>query len=171
MALRKPKDNQHPKAVLLGKILEIVRKHRGMTQGEVYERCGVSVASVSAYERGDRYPKNNYLRRICNALDISYGLLSSLIDPPQSYEENQTFVETQIFEEGFLENVIPTIDPHECAEKLIIHTEKTGRESLFEDTVVIQINSEKDLLENFRQLPEKGQRKLMKYISRLITGK
>ena len=173
MALRKPKENQHPKAVLLGKVLEIIRKHRGLTQGEVYDRCGVSVASISAYERGDRYPKTNYLRRICNALEISYGLLSSLLDPPQRIEGPIYTVDEETGEQVVLnpakDHAVPKVDPVKCAEELIAHTEKAGSQSLFEDTVIIQINTEKDLIDNFRQLPEKGQKKLMKYISKLIT--
>ena len=161
MALRKPKENQDPRAVLLGKVIEYVRKERQLTQGEVFKKCGVSVASISAYERGDRYPKTKFLQLLCDALEIDYNILINLTQPPVKavgpiIEYNRILGE-KVVKNPAKEKIVKKIDPIECAKKIILNSSNIKNN---QQNVNLLINK-------FSNLSEENQQKVFDFIDSL----
>jgi len=62
---------------LFARNMRVVRKFRGMTQGELGEKVGCSVASISRYESGKREPDNQTKKKIADAVGF---LLSPLMN-------------------------------------------------------------------------------------------
>jgi transcriptional regulator with XRE-family HTH domain len=50
--------------------LKVCREVAGMTQTELAHRTGISVESISSYERGIRRPSGAYFRRLFIALGV-----------------------------------------------------------------------------------------------------
>ena len=60
----------------IGKIISKIRKDKGMQQGELALKAGITQASLSNIEKGNtKRPSNNSLEPICYALDISIAEL------------------------------------------------------------------------------------------------
>lgn len=53
------------------KEIKRVRKNRKISQAELGKMIGVTAASVSRYENGEREPSVAILRRIAHALDVT----------------------------------------------------------------------------------------------------
>ena len=51
--------------------LKIARKARGITQSEAAHLADMGAAQYESYEKGERIPTNQNLRRICEALNVS----------------------------------------------------------------------------------------------------
>ena len=52
-----------------------IRMHRvaqGLTQAELGEKCGMADSQIGVYERNECIPKEKNLRRIAEALGVSY---------------------------------------------------------------------------------------------------
>lgn len=62
----------------LGKKIMQLRKQHRYTQKHLAERCGETVTSISAYERGQRIPTTQVLERLATALNTT---VIDLIDP------------------------------------------------------------------------------------------
>lgn len=62
----------------LGKKIMQLRKQHRYTQKHLAERCGETVTSISAYERGQRIPTTKVLERLALALNTT---VIDLIDP------------------------------------------------------------------------------------------
>ena len=56
----------------VGENIKKIRKEKGLTQKELGKLCGMSEAQIGQYENGLRNPKMETLKKIANALDISY---------------------------------------------------------------------------------------------------
>lgn len=56
------------------------RERADMSQEALSEESGVSVASISAYERGTSDPSMEYLQKLAEALDVPRGMLLD-VDP------------------------------------------------------------------------------------------
>lgn len=54
----------------IGPALRVLRKVRGLQQGALAERAGVTPQSLSAYERGRRVPNLRTLSKLLDALDL-----------------------------------------------------------------------------------------------------
>ncbi len=161
MALRKPKDNQDPRAVLLGKVIEYIRRERQLTQGDVFKKCGVSVASISAYERGDRYPKTKFLQLICESLDVDYAILIRLTEPPVRAVgptiQYDKFSGEKVIKNPAKDKFVKNIDPISSAKKII-------KNSLNIKNKQQNINL---LLDNFSDLSDKQQKQVFEFIENL----
>jgi transcriptional regulator with XRE-family HTH domain len=66
----------------LAKRIRAFRKLKGMTQQELSDRLGVSIAVLGAIERGTRRPDRRMLRSVAEVLDIDMRELA-----PSSGEE------------------------------------------------------------------------------------
>ena len=66
----------------LGRRLEAARRAQGLSQGDLAERVGVNQNTIGRYEKGDRHPDPEMLRRIAEALDVSADYLLGLTDDP-----------------------------------------------------------------------------------------
>lgn len=64
----------------IGNRIKDCRKEQKMTQKQLGEAMGVSETLISQYERGMRKPKINQLRKIADALNISYNYLVTTPD-------------------------------------------------------------------------------------------
>lgn len=73
----------------LGKRLKMAREAKGWTQAELGQLLNVSDATINRYERGQRRPDPNTLRRLAEALDVSLdhlvGLKDELKEAPSDY--------------------------------------------------------------------------------------
>ncbi len=62
-------------AQLLGQALATLRMSRGLTQGQVAERAGLTTQRICKTERGYHYPKQYALKRILEAMGVSFAAL------------------------------------------------------------------------------------------------
>jgi len=64
---------------LVGERIREVRLARGLTQGDLAERCGTSIAAISHIERGTKVPTTT-LVRIADALECRVTKLVEVLD-------------------------------------------------------------------------------------------
>ena len=64
----------------LGQAIRILRVRQGLTQGQLAEKCGMSVQTVSDWETGKKWPPKGSSERVCEALGVptSYLMISSI---------------------------------------------------------------------------------------------
>ncbi|MEA2344706.1 MAG: Helix-turn-helix domain, partial [Thermoanaerobaculia bacterium] len=60
--------NRGNEGQLFGERLREVRLAKGLTQGELADRCGTSIAAISHIERGTKVPTLTTLVRLADAL-------------------------------------------------------------------------------------------------------
>ena len=58
---------------IIGNRLKIARKNKGLTQEQLVEKMGVSIAYLSKIETGKIHINLERLSQICNILDVSEG--------------------------------------------------------------------------------------------------
>jgi len=56
--------------ILLGKRIQLYRKHWQLSQAALAERADISITFLSQIERGVKYPTSETLSRIANALGV-----------------------------------------------------------------------------------------------------
>lgn len=66
--------------------IKAARKSKGLSQKELGELLGISAASVSQYENGDRNPKLETLQRFAKALGVSVDKLLYGYECDREYE-------------------------------------------------------------------------------------
>jgi len=64
----------------LGQAIRTLRMKQGMTQGQLAEKCDMSVSGLSYLETGRSVPPKGTMEKLCNALGVpmSYMLLASI---------------------------------------------------------------------------------------------
>lgn len=64
----------------LGMAIKTLRQHQGVSQGELADRCGVNINTVSAWETGKAWPQRGVAERVCEALGVptSYLMLAAI---------------------------------------------------------------------------------------------
>lgn len=62
--------------------LKQIRKDRGLKQSELAEQIGVSMFTVSVWERGVQMPEYSNLDALCVALNVNLGYLMGTSDDP-----------------------------------------------------------------------------------------
>lgn len=72
--------NRGNEGQLFGERLREVRLTRGLTQGELAQRCGTSIAAISHIERGTKVPTLTTLVRLADALECRVTKLVSVLD-------------------------------------------------------------------------------------------
>ena len=60
--------------------IQILRKENNLTQQDLAEKLGVSNKSISKYERGEREPDFNTLKKLSNIFNVSIDYLLGLSD-------------------------------------------------------------------------------------------
>ncbi|HTZ62746.1 MAG TPA: helix-turn-helix transcriptional regulator [Solirubrobacteraceae bacterium] len=73
----KPRSPDH--AALAGAV-ERVMAQAGMTQEQLAERSGLNVKQINALVRGQANPTYENILKICRGLEVSSGVLMSLVD-------------------------------------------------------------------------------------------
>jgi len=59
----------------LGNAIQIIRKHKKISQLELAEKCNISQAALSKIESGFKKPGSNTLDKLCVELDTPKSLL------------------------------------------------------------------------------------------------
>jgi transcriptional regulator with XRE-family HTH domain len=64
----------------IGRAIRTLRLKKGLSQGQLAERCYTSTYSISRLEIGKAYPPKNTVERLCRALGVpvAYLLLLSI---------------------------------------------------------------------------------------------
>ena len=64
----------------IGQAIKILRLQRGMTQGQLAARCGMSANALCSLEKGRAYPPMATVEKLCQAFDIpqSFLLMASI---------------------------------------------------------------------------------------------
>jgi transcriptional regulator with XRE-family HTH domain len=75
MSRAKKSAEEIEEAKLLGQALATLRIARGMSQGQVAERAGLTPQRVCKMERGYSYPRQYSLRRFLEAMGVSFAAL------------------------------------------------------------------------------------------------
>jgi len=65
---------------LVGERIREVRLARGLTQGDLAELCGTSIAAISHIERGTKVPTITTLVRLADALECRVTKLVEVLD-------------------------------------------------------------------------------------------
>lgn len=72
--------NRGNEGEVFGERLRQVRLSRGLTQGELAERCGTSIAAISHIERGTKIPTLTTVVRLADALECRVTKLVEVFD-------------------------------------------------------------------------------------------
>lgn len=73
--------------ISIGKRIKQIRLEKGLTQNELAEAAGVTMAAVSRYELGQRVPRPKVIVAIANALGVSPFSLASVPAEQRQYFE------------------------------------------------------------------------------------
>lgn len=92
----------------MGTSIRNFRMMAGLTQKELAEKCGLNESTIRNYELGNRYPDTETLKKISNALNISffaladtdignvYGALHALFSIELAYGLRPTIVNNKV---------------------------------------------------------------------------
>ncbi len=72
------------RAIMLGEQIRRLRRERGLTQGALAERAGVTQAAVARVEVGDAEPKLSTLARISEALGAQLIVEVRALETPRA---------------------------------------------------------------------------------------
>jgi len=77
----------------LGTAIKTIRKHKGLSQKDLAELCGLSVNGLCQIEINNTFPQKSTIRQICSALNIpvSYLLFFSISDDDLPEDTKKTF--------------------------------------------------------------------------------
>ncbi len=111
------------------------RKKAGITQKELAEKTGLSIASIQGYEQGKYCPKFETLKKIANVLNVS------CLDLSDSFQ-------------GSMETSIKIIEPQKSID--LSHIIHSAHELMDE-------NEKERLINNYEQLNFYGRKKVIEY--------
>lgn len=63
----------------IGEKILLLREKRGISRREFAEKLGVSLATITRYEKGDRNPSIEQLQKIAAVLDVKPGVFNDLL--------------------------------------------------------------------------------------------
>jgi transcriptional regulator with XRE-family HTH domain len=75
----------------VGLALEVLRKHRGMSQAALAQAAGVGKGQISKYENGKELPKLDTLERLLGVLGVSrrtFAIVLDLLDEGLDHPES-----------------------------------------------------------------------------------
>ncbi len=72
--------NRRENALIFGQHLRGLRTSRGLTQGDLAERCGTSISAISNFEAGNNMPTLGTLLRLAEAVDCKPSELIAVFD-------------------------------------------------------------------------------------------
>lgn len=91
-----------------GNKLKKLRENQGLLQKELADKIGISLSSISMYERGERQPDNDTLKKLSQYFNVSIDyLLDNEITATnlKDYELKEIEVLKNVLKkEGFMEN-------------------------------------------------------------------
>lgn len=123
----------------MGERIRLLRKQKGITQIQLSEKAGIGVASLIRYEKGERTPNLEILRKLADALEVPIAyLISGSLAPVTIMEDNNGIVD-----------VVPGV-PEDVAQ-----------------LVGLSSDNKAQLLEAFDKLNEEGQNKAVERVEEL----
>jgi transcriptional regulator with XRE-family HTH domain len=75
-----PGDEAYVYGLVLGRVLASLRERRGMSQGELAAKVGITQSTLSRMERGQGQPDAFTMRKLAEALGVSVGDLNAWVD-------------------------------------------------------------------------------------------
>lgn len=77
----------------IGQAIKILRVQNDMTQAQLAERCGMTVAGIWYLETGKRFPPKGTVEKLCNVfgLPTSYLLMASIEESDLPEEKRVLF--------------------------------------------------------------------------------
>lgn len=75
--------NRGNEAELFGERVREVRLARGLTQGDLAQRCATSIAAISHIERGTKVPTLTTIVKLADALGCKVTKLVEVLDLPK----------------------------------------------------------------------------------------
>lgn len=151
----------------IGENIKIYRKERNLTQSQLSKLSNIPVITLGRYERGERTPNIDILRKIATALQIPIDILCGLnIEPIAIPNENLIAgfedKETGKFIEDLNEHITNIL---QAQEKEII---KADAQKIFEEVKKNMIIDEDK--EHFKNIDELSNYKELFFISRLLNS-
>ena len=91
----------------LGNAIKELRKHRGLSQAELAEKCGISTNSVCSIEKNASFPTKGTFDKICKALEMpsAYIFLFTITDEDFA-DDNKRFIFKNYLEKNLKELVL-----------------------------------------------------------------
>lgn len=71
-----------------GNKLKKLRENQGLLQKELADKIGISLSSISMYERGERQPDNETLKKISQYFNVSIDYLLDNESPKGNLKDN-----------------------------------------------------------------------------------
>ena len=139
-----------------GDAMKEARKKRGLSQKELGQKLGVSQAMIAQYESGKRSPKIETMEKIANALEIPVDELMERCDPISILR-------------SLTNSVLKGTDTDKLRKESTYTTSEMLRDldfTLTEFVETIGVNeegAENYLLNNYRQLNDKGKVKVIEH--------
>ncbi len=89
-----------------GNKLKNLRENKGLLQKELADKIGISLSSISMYERGERQPDNDTLKKFSKFFNVTVDyLLDNKLDNPIDKELlEQEILKKALQKAGFMEN-------------------------------------------------------------------
>lgn len=72
---------------MIGKMIEQIRKEKGITKTELSNLTGINIGHLTHIEKGERNPSHKALKNICQALNIPYQQLMYTYDKTVNEEQ------------------------------------------------------------------------------------
>lgn len=80
----------------VGDNIRKIRKEKKLTQKELGKLCGMGEAQIGAYENGYRSPKMETLKKVANALNISYFELLDMCKSSETSNNQKITLDVEI---------------------------------------------------------------------------
>ena len=77
----------------VGEAIKDLRKHKGLSQKELAQKCGLSANALCSIEKNESFPSRESMNKICEALGIptSYLLFFAVTDEDVPLEKRTAF--------------------------------------------------------------------------------
>lgn len=95
----------------LGESVRFLRKKRNLTQGDLARAVGVSLESISRWERGSRTPSLDDLQKLAKILDTTVSFLAGEAEVPPAQAVN-TPIDVLLPKENFDTSIFSTTYEH-----------------------------------------------------------
>lgn len=93
----------------LGNAIKVLRKHRGLSQKELADKCGISANSICNIEKNASFPAKGTFDKICEALDMPSAYIFLFAISPEDIPENKRFIYTEFLEKSLKDLVLEDI--------------------------------------------------------------
>ncbi len=83
-------EDEIQEAKTMGQALATLRRSRGLTQRELAQKAGLACPQISRIERGFRYPRQAHLKRLLQAMGVSFAALhraQELVEDPMGEQD------------------------------------------------------------------------------------